>query len=483
MLRMFEKYKQVKRTSLLALELLLVSAAVACTDQAGKSHAVEQQNQAPNDTSATKVVPVRVVRKGTGYELQRGGKPYFVKGAGGLENLGMLKAVGGNSIRLWTTDYAQPLLDSAQAHGLTVLLGLWLIPERDGFDYYDKKAVKKQVEELRKEVIRYRNHPALLAWDVGNEVEQGSGNPDVFDAIDDVARMIHEVDPNHPVISTFIDPTVLKWMGNRGHELDFIAFNSYGNLRELRKYLEKVNWQHPYFITEFGPQGYWETLQTSWGAALEPRSAQKAKSVADFYQTGIQQQSSKCLGSYIFYWGNRQEATPTWFSMFTPTGERTELVDQMQYLWSGTWPANRAPQVSDIQFNQHFDNQSLRLRPGQTYPAFVTAQDQEHDSLRVAWEVRPESRWREDRKTLQIRDEPLPGLVLAPNQFKTPVRTPTKPGAYRLYVTVTDGYGGASTANFPFYVEGSDQKDKSQSSMSSKLKSSSQAVTSSISVK
>ncbi|UOQ68221.1 hypothetical protein [Hymenobacter volaticus] len=139
--------------------------------------------------------------------------------------------------------------------------------------------------------------------------------------------------------------------------------------------------------------------------------------------------------------------------------------------------------MSDIQFNQHFDNQSLRLRPGQTYPAFVTAQDQEHDSLRVVWEVRPESRWREDRKTLQIRDEPLPGVVLAPNQFKTSVRTPTKPGAYRLYVTVTDGHGGASTANFPFYVEGPTQKDKSQSSITSKLKSSLQAVTSSINTK
>ncbi|MDF7811365.1 glycoside hydrolase family 2 TIM barrel-domain containing protein [Hymenobacter sp. YC55] len=419
---------------------------------------------------------MRVVRTGTKYELLRGGKPYFVKGAGGLEKFALLKAAGGNSIRLWTTDYAQPLLDSAQAHGLTVLLGLWLIPERDGFDYYDKKAVKKQVEDLRKQVIRYRNHPALLAWDVGNEVEQGSGNPDVFDAIDDVARMIHKEDPNHPVISTFIDPTVLKWMGNRGHELDFIAFNSYGNLRELRNYLKKVNWQHPYIITEFGTQGYWETSQTSWGAALEPRSAQKARAVAEFYQTGIQKESNQCLGSYVFYWGNRQEATPTWFSMFTPTGERTELVDQMQYLWSGTWPANRAPQVSDIQFNRHFDNQSLRLRPSQTYPAFVTAQDQEHDSLRVAWEVRPESRWREDRKTLQVRDEPLPGLVLAPNQFNTSVRTPSKPGAYRLYVTVTDGHGGASTANFPFYVQGATSKGNDQGSLATKLKSSLQAA-------
>ncbi|WP_375435521.1 glycoside hydrolase family 2 TIM barrel-domain containing protein [uncultured Hymenobacter sp.] len=462
MLQLFEACRLSKRTSFPLLVLFLVSLAVACTEQTRKTHVPEQQSQAPNGASVSEVVPVRVVRKGTGYELQRGGEPYFIQGAGGLEQFALLKAAGGNSVRLWTTDYAQPLLDSAQAHGLTVLLGLWLVPERDGFDYYDRKAVKKQLQALRQQVLRYRNHPALLAWDVGNEVEQGSGNPEVFDAIDDAARMIHEVDPNHPVLSTFIDPTVLKWMGNRGHELDFIAFNSYGRLEELGSYLQKINWQQPYIITEFGAQGYWESLQTSWGAALEPRSAQKAVAVANYYRTGIEKQRGQCLGSYVFYWGNRQEATPTWFSLFTPTGERTELVDQMQYLWRGAWPANRAPQVSDIRFDQRLASESLHLRPGQIYPAYVTAQDQEHDSLRIAWEVRPESRWREDRKILQVRDEPLPGAVLNPNQFRTLVRTPTTPGAYRLYVTVTDGQGGASTANFPFYVQKSIQQDESQ---------------------
>jgi hypothetical protein len=460
----------VKKATWLLCTLFIVGMAVSCTEQKRKTRVSEPQSRASNDTTASKVVPVRVVRVGDRYELRRGGKPYYVKGAGGLEQFALLKAAGGNSVRLWTTDYAQPLLDSAQAHGLTVLLGLWVTPERDGFDYYDRKAIKKQLQVLREQVLRYRNHPALLAWDVGNEVEQGSGNPDVFDAIDEVARMIHEVDPNHPVISTFIDPTVLKWMGNRGHELDFIAFNSYGNLGELNKYLQKVNWQLPYMITEFGTVGYWEALQTSWGASLEPRSADKAAVVAKYYRAGIEQQRSHCLGSYVFYWGNRQEATPTWFSLFTPTGERTELVDEMQYLWSGTWPKNRAPQVSDIHFNQRFANQSLRLRPGQVYPAFVTAQDQEQDSLRVEWEVRPESQWREDRKTLQIRDEPLPNVVLVPDQFKTTVRTPAKPGPYRLYVTVYDGQGGASTANFPFYVQQSTQQEN-EPSLLSKFKS------------
>lgn len=370
-----------------------------------------------------------------------------------MEGFSKIRAMGGNSVRLWTTDYAQILLDSAHAQGLTVLLGLWLVPEKEGLDYYDKKVVKKQRLALREEIIRYRNHPALLAWDVGNELEQGASNPDVFDAINDVAQMVHELDPNHPAISTFIQPGVVEWMGNRCKDLDLIAFNSYGNIAALSTYLRKINWPKPYIVTEFGTQGYWEVKETAWGAALEKSSTQKAEEIATYYRVGIEQQRGQCLGSYVFYWGNRQEGTPTWFSLFTPTGERTEVVDQVQNLWRGDWPANRAPQVKSIFLNNRIGKDNVRLLPGQPYPAVVAAQDNENDSLRVVWELRAESRWREDRKTLQVRDEPIAGAVAEPNKLSTTMMAPTKPGPYRLYATIYDGQGGAATANVPFYVQ------------------------------
>ena len=429
--------------------LFLVSL-VGCLDKTSLPETAEQPAAA---SPPSQPVPVRVVRTATGYELQRNGKPYFVKGVGGTNRYGQVRAAGGNSIRLWTTDYARPLLDSAQAHGLTVLLGLFLAPEWDGFDYYDKKAVAKQKAALRQEILRYRNHPALLAWDVGNEIDQGASNPEVFDAINEAAQMIHALDPNHPVLTTLADPAMLRWMNNRCPDLDIVGFNSYAGLAGLPSYLRQIRWQRPYLITEFGPRGYWEAGQTTWQAPLELPSTQKAAFVTVRYQAGIARQRSQCLGSYVFYWGQRQEATPTWFSMFTSTGERTELVDQMQYLWRGTRPANRVPQISEVHLNHRLAYDNVRLRPNQRYSAFVTTQDQEHDSLRIRWEVRAESRWRQDFKKLPVRDEPLPDAVLAPNQLRTTIRTPTKPGAYRLYVTVSDNQGGAATANFPFYVE------------------------------
>ncbi len=54
-------------------------------------------------------------------------------------------------------------------NGLTVLLGLDVACERHRFNYDDTATVKKQLDRLREEVLN-RDHPALLAWGIGNEL-------------------------------------------------------------------------------------------------------------------------------------------------------------------------------------------------------------------------------------------------------------------------------------------------------------------------
>ena len=54
-----------------------------------------------------------------------------------------------NSIRLWGPEKAQEVLDLAQKNGLTVMLGLWMAPERHGFDYSDPIACQEQLEFKR----------------------------------------------------------------------------------------------------------------------------------------------------------------------------------------------------------------------------------------------------------------------------------------------------------------------------------------------
>ena len=113
-------------------------------------------------TAQVKIVPAPA----GGYQMLRNGQPYYVKGAVGSAHLAELVAAGGNSIRAGVED-----LDRAQQLGLTVLAGLPFGKQRAGFDYSDTARVEAQRRQIRQIVEKYRNHAALLAWAIGNELE------------------------------------------------------------------------------------------------------------------------------------------------------------------------------------------------------------------------------------------------------------------------------------------------------------------------
>lgn len=93
------------------------------------------------------VIPVTVQLNANGeWQMMREGKPYYIKGVGGQTELEKAQEIGANSIRTWSTDNAGEILDAAQKHGLTVMLGLWAQHERHGFNYDDTAKVRAQLE-------------------------------------------------------------------------------------------------------------------------------------------------------------------------------------------------------------------------------------------------------------------------------------------------------------------------------------------------
>ena len=79
---------------------------------------------------------------------------------------------GGNSFRTWGIGPAtRKELDEAQRFGLRLTLGVWLGHKEHGFNYNDAGSVQKQKEQVRQAVLRYKDHPALLMWGLGNEME------------------------------------------------------------------------------------------------------------------------------------------------------------------------------------------------------------------------------------------------------------------------------------------------------------------------
>lgn len=405
-------------------------------------------------------VRVEVAQVDGRYRLLRGGEVYDVKGAG-LEfgNMEALARHGGNSFRTWRTDNGrmtgQEVLDRAHELGLTVAMCIEIARERHGFDYDDEDAVAEQLAYARGEVLKYKDHPALLAWVIGNEVNLYAENPRYLDAIDAIAEMIHEVDGNHPTTTAFagFGPDLADAVRERAPHLDFISVQFYGDIVNLPKYLSQSSWDRPYMVTEWGAIGHWEVGKTAWGAPIEQNSSDKARSYRRAWDEALATDTALLMGSYVFLWGQKQERTPTWYGMFLPDGAETEVIDVMHLLWNGTWPENRSPQVETLYLDGRKAADSVTLAPGQDVTASIAGSDPDGDALRYVWQVMEESTATESGGDKEEIPATLEGLVAVIGPGEIELTAPQESGHYRLFVYVHDDRGSAGHANIPFRVE------------------------------
>ena len=403
-------------------------------------------------------IKVEIEKTERGYRLLRGGEPYAVRGAGmGGDDIARFAASGGNSIRTWTTMRAgrdtRELLDTAHAHGVSVALGLPMRPERHGFDYDDAVAVAEQLEIMRAEVLKYRDHPAVLVWLIGNELNHHYTNPRVYDAVNDVAAMIEELDPYHPTSTTTsgFKPDVIAEILARAPALDFISFQNYGSLFRLPQGLADTGFNQPFMVTEWGTIGYWETDQTDWGAPVELHSSDKADTFLRGYRDILAPLEGQLIGSYAFFWGQKQERTPTWFGMLAEDGDLTEVVDVMQYAWTGEWPENRTPRVEAMLLDGKKSTDSVTLAPGQAYEAIFEVRDPDGDTVSYRWELKPESTATTAGGDYEEPLGNLDGFLSNPGAATTTLAAPP-PGKYRLFAYAWDEAGRVAHANIPLLV-------------------------------
>lgn len=381
---------------------------------------------------------------------------FFVKGAG-LEfgNIEALAVNGGNSFRTWRTENGQrdaiDILDEAQKYGLMVLMGLDVERERHGFDYNDSIWVRKQFNYLKSEVERLKDHPALLGWAIGNELNLGAENLKIYDAVNDLSKMIHEIDPYHPTTTTLagIGKREINYIKTNCTDIDFLSIQMYGEIINLQKHLDEAGWHSPYMVTEWGATGHWEVERTEWDVAIEQTSKEKAKAFVDRYNKAILIDEVNCMGSYVFLWGQKQERTSTWYGMFLENGAKTETVDAMHNLWTGSWPENRCPTIDSFKIDGKVAIENIKLKVGSKFTVEAYGRSFENDSLSFQWELIPESTdygWGGDFET---RPE---SLLIELGSNKNEFLVPDKPGSYRMFVYVLDNEGSAATANIPFRV-------------------------------
>ena len=393
--------------------------------------------------------------------MVRDGEPFFINGAGGSSHLELLKQLGGNAIRTWGIEQldqkdadGKTLLQRANELGLAISVGIWIGHERHGFDYGDEKKIQKQRDDVRAAVLKYKDDPAVLLWSLGNEMEGPiSDGKDVriWKELNELAEIVHKADPNHPVMTVIAGAaeTKVRSLIANYPKIDILGVNAYASATGVGADLKKYGWTKPFVLTEFGPSGAWEVGKTSWSAPIEPTAQEKAGAYFSTARTVIDDGKGACLGTFAFVWGNKQETTATWYGMFLPTGEKLPQVDAMSYVWTGKFPANRCPKMKSFTSPAAMKN----VAAGSSNTAKVEVSDPENDPLAFEWSIVSESTDRKTGGDAEAAPPAHPECVVSGDGPELTFKAPATAGAYRIFVIVRDGKGGATTANLPFHVE------------------------------
>lgn len=410
--------------------------------------------------SPTSQVPKVMVRKLDGkYSLWRDGAPFHIKGASGTSQLQKLQECGGNTIRIWGVTDLGRILDEAQAHNIAVVAGLAMPYSRFRGWYEARANTDSMYSAIHDTVAKYKDHPALLMWCLGNEVNfpLPLRNRAFYRSYNRLLRMIHAVDGDHPVTTTVINldrPSILNIrLFVRG--LDFISMNIFGRLPALQSELRRFAWlwNGPYLIAEWSNYGPWEADVTAWDAPIEPTSRQKAEQCLTIYKEHMPTEDPRFLGAFIFYWGNKQEATHTWFSLFSSEGAASERVNVLQYLWTGKWPELHAPTLKPMQLAGRSQGEDILLTPGSVHSAEIDLPFHYGEKLTIRWELLEEYWYMKEGATLhQAAPARFDSLLATADTPRITFRIPAKEGPYRLFATVSDRHGLYATTNTPFYV-------------------------------
>ncbi|MGA5526633.1 discoidin domain-containing protein [Streptomyces pseudogriseolus] len=388
------------------------------------------------------------------WQLTVGGQPYTVKGltwgpaiADAPKYLPDVKSMGVNTIRTWGTDGGtKPLLDSAAANGLKVVNGFWLQPGggpgSGGCVNYvtDTTYRNTMLTEFTKWVEAYKNHPATLMWNVGNESVLGLQNcysgaeleaqRNAYTGfVNDVAKKIHSIDPDHPVTSTDAWTGAWPYYQRNAPDLDLYSTNSYGDICGVREDWEQGGYTKPYLITEGGPAGEWEVPDDANGVPDEPADVQKAEGYTKAWNC-VTGHRGVALGATLFHYGTEHDFGGIWFNLL-PDGLKRLSYYAVKRAYTGTAGNDNTPPVVS----------ALAVSPASSAPAggefTVRADVRDPDGDPITHKIFLSGNYANGDKRL------VEASWRSTGNGTFAVRAPEKLGVWKVYLQAEDGRGNA----------------------------------------
>lgn len=370
-----------------------------------------------------------------------------------------LKSLGVNTIRLWATnEHTDKLLDVADTYGIKVMVGIWMrhgrpgMEDDDSFNYLeDNEGMEAMYTNAIQTVDKYKDHPAVLTWGIGNEVYLNMATDAEKEAysklLERICSRIKKLDPGHPITSVEAWTIGLEWWEKFVPSIDIYGLNSYGpGAGMLASELEKRGIDKPYIITEFGVTGEWDIKETKNDIEVEPSDTEKYDAIVNGYTNWIRSKPA-CLGVYVFHYASNSQFISPWFFTHYKGMYRPQYW-AIRKAYTGLEPTNNIPAIKTLELPD------AKLQSGTWVPVSLEVSDAEEERLDIsfAYNQRTGSRKRRDQiNTLNYRGNTTDGYE---------IQLPKENGPIKVYVTVKDSYNNVGIASTSIIVIDEDAKNK-----------------------
>ena len=400
---------------------------------------------------------VYISKDQNGFHLYRNGTPFRIRGAAGNDYLNSLAEIGANTIRIYDS-INEAILDRAHQNNLAVIIDIALPKYTREYNFYEEREnILKLKDSVKILVNKYKDHPALLFWNLGNELDYPLvlRKNSFINTFNELIDIIHTEDPDHPVGTSLI-PSRTQTLSLHFHspQLDLIGFNAFGNLQMIKPLMKKIALATnvlPYYISEYGTNGPWEETRTTWMVPIEQTSTKKSEQHLDLYNLYIRS-DKESLGDLAFFWGQKQEHTHTWFSIFDDQGRKTQVYYSLKSLWG--LPINEndlPPQINYMLINNQGAYDNLIYSTSEIKTAQIILESKIDTTYQFKWEVFHEG-WNYNQTERENRPIRLPINIIDKKDNSLTFSVPDKEGPYRIFGYVYDGKGNFATTNIPFYI-------------------------------
>ncbi|MFH0940890.1 MAG: glycoside hydrolase family 2 TIM barrel-domain containing protein [Candidatus Omnitrophota bacterium] len=389
--------------------------------------------------------------KGKWY-LEVDGKPFYIKGVGcgiaigrnGLTDyLKLAKELGANTVRTWGTDQgSKEYLDLAQRYGLKVCASIWLnyVDEKGNCSYlYDNNYKNSKRQEVLEYVRKFKDHPAILMWGVGNEAlfftkdEREKVALSIF--LEELIKDIHEIDPNHPVVYASASSVDLPYLASYVPSLDIVGMNEYGSIRTAHGKWEYLGFDKPYVFTEYGPYLSSDRPKDVNGKAVELSDIDKAKRYKEFNEQ-IYSFKGYNLGGFVFHLGETTQESMTWWNLNEGDLKRASYWAIYEF-----YTGKKAP-YAPIRVKSFSVSKIMDIEPSEEIEARVDIGQGVHDNLIFNYALSS----CEENVLKYYVNEYVP-VEISGQGCKVKIKVPSEKGVYRVYCYIKDDKGNVASQN------------------------------------